>query len=97
MLFENVFRVERYVSQGGEGPRPARHNEKGNKESAKMTYIHLTVLWIKCLPVVFLQVSIALSGGARESRDNVSGLPNGLEQKYNRLGKYEPAHAGPSG
>ena len=30
--------------------------------------------------VVVLQVSILLSGGARESRDNVSGLPNGLSK-----------------
>ena len=31
-------------------------------------------------PVVVLQVSIVLSGGARESRDNISGLPNGLNK-----------------
>ena len=31
-------------------------------------------------PVVFLQVSTMLSGGARESEDNVSGRSNGLNK-----------------
>ena len=30
--------------------------------------------------VVFLQVSTTLSGGVRESRDNTSGLPIGLNK-----------------
>ena len=37
--------------------------------------------------IVFLQVSIMLSNGARESRDNVSGLPIGMNTS-NGLGKY---------
>ena len=32
------------------------------------------------MPVVFLQVSILLSRGVRQSRDNVSGLPIGLNK-----------------
>ena len=43
--------------------------------------------------VVFLQVSIRLSGGARESRDIISGALDGLERRYDGLGKYEPCRA----
>lgn len=42
------------------------------------------------VPVIFLQVSILLLGEARNSRDNVLGLPNGLVQRYNGPGEYKP-------
>ena len=38
MISESVFllydgsRVKRHVSKGGEGPRPQKHDKKGNKE-----------------------------------------------------------------
>ena len=59
-------------------------------ESCPLPTSYFSALQKRLLSVVFLQVSTMLSGGARKSRDNVSGLSIGLNKGYNELEKYEP-------